>query len=322
MKRSTGARCLLAAGLMASCLSAWADPSSEFVVFADASNKVLKGGLDNRPPQLLVDASSAETKWAVINSGRQLAVFSNTSRPTNAVTIYDMSSGRPVLTQPVPKNTFITGPVFGSGSQYLLRTYDARTAGDGNKAFVANLRSGAVEGTLASGGIQATIDTLPDGTLFRIHGKTGLISTHGPSGGWRDIGRLAIPAGVLTIHWRLNHQGTKIAIDYSWKDASSNDRSDIWIADIDGSNQYRLTRGGYMGLPIWSPDDSRVAFRYDTLARFGASTGRCSYWHVPVESRDVSGISYDQPHAVARQMKVNNGVSKDYSACKILAWEK
>lgn len=297
-------------------------PASEFVVFADVNNKLLKGPLDSSSWQPVADASSDQTKWAVVGLGKQLAIFNNAASANNALTIYDVVSGQALLNLAVPKNSFIAGPVFGDASQYLIRTYDATTGSDGNKAIIANFKTGAVISTISSGGIDAAVDALPDGRLYRINSKTGTISTSGADGVWTDIGKLNIPAGVMTVNWRLNHQGTKIAIDYSWQESTSDNRSDIWIADINGANQYRLTSDGYMGLPVWSPDDSKVAFRYDTLARFGATTGRCSYWYVPVQSREVKGLVYDQPHPVATQMRVNNGGVKDYSACKVLAWEK
>jgi hypothetical protein len=195
-------------------------------------------------------------------------------------------------------------------------------ASDGGQASIVNLKAGTVLGTVASGGFDTTIEALPDGRLYRINSKTGVISSSGSDGSWTDIGRLSIPAGTTVGNWRLNHQGNKLAIVYQWFSDAAASRSDIWTASADGSNQVRLTNQGFMGHPVWSPDDGKLAFNYDTTSMLGGLTGRCTYWQVPADAQNVTGISTDQPHAVATQMRVNLRGVKDYSPCNIVAWER
>lgn len=40
----------------------------------------------------------------------------------------------------------------------------------------------------------------------------------------------------------------------------SRDRTDLWVADMDGNNKNRISRGVSIGTGFWSPDDSRLAF--------------------------------------------------------------
>jgi len=158
-----------------------------------------------------------------------------------------------------------------------------------------------------------------------ISRKTGAISIGSADGRWTGAGNLAIPANLGILSWRLNHQGNKLAIVYALN-SSGSFKTDVWVANIDGSNPYRLTDVGHVAHPVWSPDDSRIAFSYDTLSHMvgglpGSATGQCSYWNAPAEARDVSGLVKDQRHAVARQMTVNFSGIKNYPACNIVAWE-
>lgn len=327
MARKRQARAALLSLWLAACgLDAWA---GEFVVFEDAgAGKLLKGPLDSSSWQPVGDFVKGRNTWTLLAGGRQLAILDRAAGKAS-ITVYDLASARPVMSQQLPPSTVVAGPVFGNPSLYLLRTFDLKNRSDGHKAFIADLKAGSVVGTVPSGGIDTTISPLPDGRLYRIHDTTGVISVSGSDGAWAPIGRLAIPAHMKIAGWRLNHRGTQVAVHLSWTASSSDVRSDIWIANADGSSPYRLTRQGQMGRPVWSPDDSRVAFLYDTLSSLAGggldgagTTGRCSYWHVPVEARDVGGLSFGRPHAIAHQMHVNYGGVKNYPACNVLAWER
>lgn len=299
--------------------------SSSVVVYEDiTSMELLKGPLDSSSWKTVAAYRRGEDAWSRLAQGRQLAVYRSASARNDAVTIYDLASGQIVLTQEIPKNTVVAGPVFGRADQYLLRTYVG--ASDGNQAFIVNLRAGHVLSTMPSGGGDMTIEALPDGRLYRIDSKTGVIAISAADGVWQTVGRLSIPAGTTIGNWRLNHQGTQIAVPYQWFTGASASRADVWIANIDGSGQYRLTHQGFMNLPVWSPDDARVGFNVDTTASLAGGgvgvTGKCSYWHVPVAARNVSGVAADQPHPVATQMRVNLHGVKNFGPCNVVAWEQ
>jgi hypothetical protein len=301
---------------------------AEFVIVPDISAaRMLKVALDGSGQQALAPYRKGTDSYSRLGAGRQLAIYRSATQATDKVTIYDLATAQPRFEQDVPKNTDMSGPVFGQADLYLLRTFTG--ASDGNRLFVADLRSGSIAHTLASGGPDSTIDALPDGRLYRIHNTSGRISVSGMDGRWADIGQLSIPPRHKIGTWRLNHAGDKIAVYYHWRTSASTQMADIWIADMNGTNQYRLTQQGHMSHPVWSPDDRRVAFKYDTTSTLvgaglggGGLTGKCSYWQVPVEASNVSQVSHGRPHAVAREIRIHIGGVPDLPVCTLVAWER
>lgn len=356
MKASIGAKGLVATGLLALWLcgcgggggssDAQASPSTppptgtntppsvqpagDFVVFEDSNaGSFIKGPLDSSSWAKLADFKKGVNTLTTLASGGQLAIYQAVDAANESVSIYDVKSGQRIATQKIPKGTVVAaGPLFGKPELYLLRTFTTTATGftDGNVAFVADLKAGTVNNTLASGGKDAHITALPDGRLYRIDKNTGAISTSDATGAWQPLGTLTFPANRTLGEWRVNHQGTKIAVQYDAK-VSGGLKSDLWVANIDGANQYRVTNDGNIYGPVWAPDDSKLAFQFNTLSSMvggssDAATGQCSYWYVPAESRDVSGLVKGQPHAVAKQMNANQSGVKDFPVCNLVAWEK
>ncbi len=59
----------------------------------------------------------------------------------------------------------------------------------------------------------------------------------------------------------LSHDGTHLAYLVQTKPEQGNSPREIYIQDIDGSNTYALTSTSWIiQYPIWSPDDSQIAF--------------------------------------------------------------
>jgi Tol biopolymer transport system component len=72
----------------------------------------------------------------------------------------------------------------------------------------------------------------------------------------RELETIGAPANYL--HPRLSHDGKRVAVDLIDPRTS---RSDIWIYDLKSHVASRLTLGpGDNTFPVWSPDDSRIAF--------------------------------------------------------------
>lgn len=295
------------------------------MVYEDTtSGELLKGPLDSSTWKTVAAYRRGEDAWSILALGRQLAVYRSASTKNDTITIYDLPSGQLVLAQEIPKNTVVAGPVFGKTNHYLLRTYVGSS--DGNQAFIVDLKAGKVLATMPSGGGDMTIEALPNGRLYRIEDRTGVIAIGTADGVWKPVGRLEIPAGATVGKWRLNHRGDKIAVAYQWFAASSAIHSDVWVAGIDGSGQYRLNQQGVMNHPIWSPDDARVGFQLDTTSSLAGGgvgvTGKCRFWHVPVTAQNVSGLAVDEPHATATQMLVNMRGVKNFAPCNVVAWEQ
>jgi Tol biopolymer transport system component len=96
---------------------------------------------------------------------------------------------------------------------------------------------------------------------------SGLLAYQSDTGGglsrlvWFDragkqLETVAGPASYL--HPRLSHDGRRLAVDVVDPRTS---RADIWIHDLEKRVAMRLTLGpGDNTFPVWSPDDSRIAF--------------------------------------------------------------
>jgi len=72
----------------------------------------------------------------------------------------------------------------------------------------------------------------------------------------KELETLGAPGSFL--HPRLSHDGRRVAVDVVDPRTS---RADIWIHDLERHVATRLTLGpGDNTFPVWSPDDSRIAF--------------------------------------------------------------
>lgn len=316
--------CLLAGGQ--ATLQAQADPDQ--LLFLDYARHLARSSSDGRSGEVLTPFTLGDEEGLqMLAAGRQYALFRHKTRDRDTVFVHDTATHRLEFSQEVPANTDVVGPLFGEPETFMLRTFIGAT--DRNTAFIVNLRTGTLLGTLTTQGSKDTIQALPDGRLYRINDDSGRIAVAAADGAWRDIGALQIPQGLKIGAWRISHRGDRIAISYGRVDDIGVYRSDIWVAGIDGSGQYRLTNQQDMKQPRWSPDDRQVAFQFDTRSSVvgagfhGAGlTGHCSNWRVPVASANVSGISHGRAHPVASQMFANVDGRPMSDLCRIIAWER
>jgi hypothetical protein len=299
----------------------------EFVLFSnDAWHSLGRSTLDGELGEDMYKAAPGK-KVAIqmVDGGQRYFYFEAVPGRDDRVTLYDTGMLKALWTQTIPVDSDIVGPLFGKANTYLIRTFTGTT--DNGTAVVVDFSQGKALRTVATGGPRESIKALPDGRLYRINGDTGRIAVAASNGQWSPLGTLAIPAGRKIGTFDISHKGDRIALYYSFVDENGTVRGDIWVANIDGSGQYRLTAQGDMFTPRWSPDDSRIAFQHDTLftlvgAGLGGAgvNGDCSYWQVPADSRNVAGIAQGSSHAVAKQILVNAGGIKRSSACHVLAW--
>jgi eukaryotic-like serine/threonine-protein kinase len=115
---------------------------------------------------------------------------------------------------------------------------------------------------------------------------SGLVAYHaGGAGGvsklaWLDrsgkeIETVGAPADYL--HPRLSHDGRRLAVDSIDPQTG---RSDVWVIDLQRQTPTRLTFGPTDNtFPVWSPDDSRIAFSssrngtFDLFVKSSSGTG-------------------------------------------------
>jgi len=72
--------------------------------------------------------------------------------------------------------------------------------------------------------------------------------------------------------WSPN--GTKIAYN-AWPELGTSEEAEIWVANIDGSSPYRLTKNPPNMNPSWSPDSTRIVFQ-------SKRTGSWEIWDIEV----------------------------------------
>ena len=317
--------CLL---LLGRPIRALAEGVQGFVLFRDFYGTLTRSALDGRSGQELAITGLPNVPlgnyFQSLDAGRKFAIFMPKSKDLETVSIHDAATARLLLAQDVPVGTDITGPLFGDADKYLLRTTVGSS--DGNQAFIVNFRSGTLLGSIRTQGVKDDIRALPDGRLYKINSQSGRIMTADADGAWRDFGALQVPANMRIGTWTVSHRGDRIAVVYTRFDKHNFDGSDVWVAQLDGSGQYRLTLQGFFNYPLWSPDDTHLSVRMDTmgsLTTLGRVSGDCGNWQLPADAREVTGLRFDAPHPIAREILVSTGGRPTMTrVCKLAAWER
>jgi hypothetical protein len=143
-----------------------------------------------------------------------------------------------------------------------------RTAA-GSEVWVATVADGHVE--VLSDLLATDLEWSPQGSELAIaSGQTdrgdgnrlrdGSIRLYDPDRG--DMRILVGPSGVYTLTW--SPDGSRIAYQRGWSDGGGMDQ-EIWMVQVDGSGEHRLTRrrfGAIYGVgPAWSPTGDRIVYQ-------------------------------------------------------------
>ncbi|MEQ1527830.1 MAG: hypothetical protein ABL925_00835 [Methylococcales bacterium] len=166
------------------------------------------------------------------------------------------------------------------------------------------------------------IDWLPNGQYLRIS-PAGAIYTGGLASGAQEqqIGQIAIPFDRKVWGLSVNPQGTQIivqlvvlSIDQKISD------SDLWIANLDGTNLARVTRTNMTHSASWSPDGQHIAFDRDTGMYCSGwyCAGSCSLWYVPISARDIVAVPAAKDAEVFT-VKNRQGDARTLG-CDLLGW--
>lgn len=297
----------------------------DFVLFSnDGWQSLGRSTTDGEVGQLMY-RSTSKVPIQMADGGKRFLHFQSVTGQDDRVTLYDTRSLAALSTQTVPVNSDIVGPVFGDPNAYLVRTFTGTT--DNGTSILVDIGKGTALRAITTGGPREDIKALPDGRLYRINNDSGRIAVASANGQWVSLGSLQVPAGRKIGTFDISHAGDRIAVYYSFTDNINVVHGDIWVANIDGSNQYRLTNQGEIFAPRWSPDDARIAFQVNNLSTLtgggngGAGvSGNCSYWHVPANAQNVTGVAPGKMHDVARQILVNADGVKGSRTCHVLAW--
>jgi Tol biopolymer transport system component/DNA-binding winged helix-turn-helix (wHTH) protein len=95
-----------------------------------------------------------------------------------------------------------------------------------------------------------------------------------------------IASAVFDYNPQYSQDGRRIAFSSSRAD----ERDEVWLADADGSNITRLTRGPgrNQGSPRWSPNGRTIAFDSQ------AANGRWDIWTIDIDGSGLRQITHDQ----------------------------
>jgi hypothetical protein len=168
---------------------------------------------------------------------------------------------------------------------------------------------------------EASLNWLPDGRYIRIT-DNGAISTGTVGGSRQAAGSFAVPGGGWAVNnvW-VNPQGTQMVLQLWIKlNTGTIDRSDLWVANLDGSAAGRLTNTGLTSYGKWSPDGAHVAFDVDTglTCGGGGCAGSCGLWYAESTARAVLALPSSGD---AEKFTVKNSRGEERSlGCELLAW--
>jgi hypothetical protein len=175
--------------------------------------------------------------------------------------------------------------------------------------FVIDVASQAVLHSEAETGRRYRHEWLPDGRTARFHDETGEISVASVGGTWQVLGNLSVPSNTRLANVSVNPQGTQVAVafrdysDYANEVLGSN--SDLWVANLNGSGQARVTLDGNTYGALWSPDGKYLSFDVDTTSCDGGGIcqGTLSAWYTAATSRNLSTVVSGVTHPQATQFR-------------------
>lgn len=129
---------------------------------------------------------------------------------------------------------------------------------------------------------------LPDGQ-YLVVSATGEVRRGAVGQASTVVGQLALPSGRSVANAWVNRQGTAMVVRLDLRPATGQSESDLWIANLDGSNLQRYTATRMTTFAAWSPDGQSIAFDVDTGAWCSGSScqGICEVWHAGVNAREI-----------------------------------
>lgn len=268
--------------------------------------------LDGEPTRKVTGAN-AVSPWI---DGSQYTIADYETLVQTTVSVYDAAGGyqfgavfenyvSDVRPSPVDKQT-------------VLLTWGDDTVSPNSFTF-ADLEEAVLVDQLEYAG---AVDWLPDGTYLHVY-TSGEITTAALGEPETVVGEIAYPAG-----WRLGDvfvspRGDRMAL---WlvepNDAGSIDASDVWVADIDGTNLHRFSESKIGFNPHWSLDGSLLAVEFDTgaICGYGTCLGSCDLKYANADDIDVTGLDAADD---ATGFEVLDGDGDSTSlGCGLLAWTR
>lgn len=262
----------------------------------------------------LADASASETfltndsqpvAWP---DGSQYMEYTLGANDTDHLTVKSTTSGATLYELDLPRFCGLLRPSPVNKHVVLTQCYTSVLDAEWF-FFVIDVDSQTVLHSEAEAGARYRHRWLPDGRYARFHDETGAISVASVGGTWQAAGSLSVPSDNRLREVEVNPQGTKLALTFRDYDDYDNEvfgsKSDLWVANLDGTGQAQVTLDNDTFSGFWSPDGQFLAFDADTTScdNGGNCQGNNTWWYTAATSRNLSGVVADVAHPQATQLR-------------------
>ena len=139
------------------------------------------------------------------------------------------------------------------------------------------------------------LEFLPDGRYLSISAGgvilAGSVHDELPP---TQLGRMSLPLGASVAGYSVNGAGTRLAVRLIQAGATA--ASDLWLADLDGSNLVRFTKTTRTSYGVWSPDGTQIAFDEDPELSCRSWTclhSTCQILSGPATAHDLTSSSQE-----------------------------
>lgn len=162
------------------------------------------------------------------------------------------------------------------------------------------------------------VSWLPDGRYLRMTTQ-GAINIGSLDGVETPSGQVNLPSHHNLVDAWVNRQGNRLALQIV-NDVEPSPDSDIWVANIDGSQLERVTTTKMSYYARWSPNGRYIAFDVDTghFCNNIGCMGTCELWYVPAEARNVTALP--AAHDAFSFEVSNRDGDKRTLGCDLYAW--
>ena len=241
----------------------WASDGT--IIFSNGHRlfRVSAGG-GGTPVPLTPEPESASTRLIapVLLPGEEALIY---TLDNESVLLLDLGSGEQRVLDDIGKNPFYSPSghiVYARGSTLMAIAFDleTRTVSGDPVALIEGVRyPGGGTGTdfaVSASGSLVYIPTTPGGIL---EGGYFWVDRDG------QVGDTAVDATGSVLGPRLSADGNRLAITTG---ESAGD-TEVWVYHLDGRPPIPLAIGGGSRMSVWSPDNSRLAFRSDQNSESG-----------------------------------------------------
>jgi Tol biopolymer transport system component len=299
-------------------------PSGHLWYYNISSDKTYIGLASAGEAEKFLTNDSAPLAWP---DGSQYLEYEVGNSGTDLLTIKATASGATLYQVELPTFCGFVSPSPVDKHVVLTQCY-TRSSDTQWVFFVIDVASQVVLHSEAEAGRRYKHEWLPDGRYARFHDETGEISVASVGGAWQVLGKLSVPSNTRIADVSVNPQGTQVAVTFRdylyYADEVLGSNSDLWVANLNGSGQARVTLDGNTYRAVWSPDGKYLSFDVDTSSCNGGGEcqGKASAWYTAATSRNLSSVvsGVNHPQATQFQRRYADGTTALMVSSGVIGW--